>query len=59
MLEEMRKTLLIVTLLQRARTDAEADRHLTGRRRIMHDGIAHAVRQGAEADALLHWQIAD
>ena len=50
MLHEVGQTLLVVALHQRTGVDAQAERRLAGRGRILQQGVAHPVRQQAVAD---------
>ncbi|MND78385.1 hypothetical protein D3C80_700990 [compost metagenome] len=49
-LHEVGQTQLVFILHQRPGGDAQAQRGLARRRGVFQDGVAHAVRQGAEAD---------
>src|SRR5215831_15643710 len=54
----MRQPLLGVALLERARTDAQADRDLSWRRRVLHQRITHAVGKGAELNRRIGGNVA-
>ena len=57
-LHEVGQTLLVVALHQRAGVDAQAERGLTRRRRIVQQGVAHAVGQQAVTDGRVGGNVA-
>ncbi len=57
-LQHVGQALLVVALLQRARADAQAQRHLALGGLVVLDGVAHAVGQHAEGDGRIGRQVA-